>query len=130
MREQAFKGLRTIMIKKTAGYILLLFCFLTTFAYAQEWPSADKIVAKMKTEMSLDADQSPLVKLIVEENMSKRQDLLPQSTKGLSESQSHPLDWELYVKLSEVLTRSQMSQWNTTRRHMLQDVPGGGNFNK
>jgi len=85
---------------------------LTASAYAQERFSADHIVTRMKSDLNLNPDQLPAVQLIIEENMAERQEISPQSSEGLSQDQSLPLDMELYQKLGGVLTRSQMNHWN------------------
>ena len=107
---------------KMVVHILITFFLLTAFAYAQEWPSADRIVSKLQIELNLEKEQLDQVTLIIEENMAKRQQVTPQLTEGLTQVQSQPLDRELYRKLSGVLTKPQMSQWNGMLRSMLQDM--------
>ncbi len=108
------------------GCILIACAFLSTAAFAQQWPGADDIVAKIKLELNLTPGQLDQVGLIIKENMTKRQNITPQLTQGLTQSQSSPLDEELYTKLSEVLTRDQMGQWIKVRNSMLESTKEAG----
>ncbi|MBF0523167.1 MAG: hypothetical protein HQL24_08950 [Candidatus Omnitrophica bacterium] len=110
---------------KTIASILVAFFFLSGSIYAQDWPSADYIVAKMQKELNLDQNQYIKVKLIIEDNMAKRQHITPQIPQGLTQAQSQSLDTELYDNLSEVLTRSQMSQWNRVLELILEAMDEG-----
>ena len=91
---------------------VLIVLFLATNVYAQEWPSASSIVEKVRTDLNLSQAQYEEVKVIIEENMAKRQQIAQESTLGLSMAQSQVLGTELYTKLSNVLTESQMMEWN------------------
>lgn len=102
--------------------ILVAFFFIWVSVYAQEWPSADDIIVKIQTEMNLNQQQLVKVKLIIKENMAKRQQIRPQLDLGLTQAQAEPLDTELYLKLSEVLTKYQMDQWNRIHDRMLQET--------
>ena len=104
--------------KKIVGSLAAFF-LLTVFSYAQEWPSAANIVTKMQTELNLSQDQLTKVKIIIEQNMTERQQVKPQLAAGLTQAQADPLDSELYTKLSEVLTRSQMHQWESIHQGIL-----------
>ncbi|MBF0484386.1 MAG: hypothetical protein HQL25_06735 [Candidatus Omnitrophica bacterium] len=110
------------MLGKTILYFLIVFCFLKVSAYGQEWPTVENIVAKVQTELNLVPEQLVKVKLIIADNMRKRQQIKPQLTEGLTQAQSQPLDAELYSKLSEVLTREQMGKWNKILEVMLQEM--------
>lgn len=99
------------MKRKIMGSVLGAFFFLTVFAYAQEWPSVDEVVTKIQTELNLQGGQLDKVRLIIKENLAKRQNISPQLSAGLTQAQAEPLDLELYTRLSEVLTRPQMDQW-------------------
>ncbi len=108
---------------KITVFVLIASFILSVSVYAQEWPSAEHIVSKIKTELNLTEEQFDKVKLIIEENMAERQNITPQLEKGLTQAQSSPLDSHLYTKLSEVLTRSQMRKWNRIRELLLQEIP-------
>jgi len=111
------------MRDKTLIYGLGIFFFLTAFAYAQEWPSAENVVEKMRTGLNLDQDQYDQVKVIVENNMDQRKEIEQESAQGVtSMSQSQSLDTELYVKLSEVLTEYQMEQWDKIFRGIVKNI--------
>ena len=58
---------------KTIISVLVVFMILGTYAYAQRWPSAATIVERAKTELNLDQGQYDQVKVIIEENVLKRQ---------------------------------------------------------
>lgn len=112
--------------------IILVYVFmaviLTPSVYAGEWPSADRIVTKIQIELNLGDEQLDKVKQIIEENMAQRQEVTPQMAEGLTQTQSQPFDAELYQKLSGVLTRSQMNQWNkmlTIIREDMDEKSGG-----
>ena len=107
---------------KITALVLIISLFLSVSVYAQEWPSAEHIVSKMKTELNLTEEQFDKVKLIIEENMAKRKNITPQLEKGLTQAQSSPLDAHLYTKLSEVLTRDQMRKWNRIRELLLEEI--------
>ncbi|MBF0386035.1 MAG: hypothetical protein HQL27_09230 [Candidatus Omnitrophica bacterium] len=111
------------MKRKTVIYVLIAIFVLWVAANAQEWPSTEHIVAKIQAELNLTKEQFAKVKIIIDENMAKRQKITPQLTQGLTQAQSAPLDSELYTNLSKVLTRAQMSQWNRILELLLQEDP-------
>lgn len=111
------------MREKIIALVLIASFSLLLSASAQEWPSAENIVAKIKTELNLTEEQFDKVKLIIEENMAERKAIMPQLEKGLTQAQSQPLDAQLYTKLTEVLTRTQMAKWDRIRELLLQDIP-------
>lgn len=108
---------------KIIAFVLIASFFLQVLAYAQNWPSAEKIVKKVEAELNLTEEQFDKVKLIIEENMAKRIEITPQLEKGLTQAQASSLDSHLYTKLSNVLTRKQMSKWNRVLEVMLQEIP-------
>ena len=99
------------MTNKIMVCVLAVFFSLTAFAYAQQWPSAVSVVEMVRTELNLDQAQFDEVKIIIEENVAKRGEVAPQSTRGLSITQSRELDSEMYAKLNKILTEYQMKQW-------------------
>lgn len=101
---------------------LIIGSLISSFAYAQVWPDAVDILAKVQKELHLNYDQTKQVKVIIEENIAKRRAIYPQLADGLTQAQSDPIEKELYQKLSEVLTPSQMSQWNTIVPGMLKQM--------
>jgi putative alpha-1,2-mannosidase len=103
-------------------FLAVAFLVFSVSVWAQVWPSADNIVSKAQAELNLESEQVEKVRMIIEENMAKRQEMLPQLEQGLTQAQAKPLDHELYNKLSEVLTRSQMNKWNRVLELMLQDM--------
>jgi hypothetical protein len=109
------------MRDKTIVCILAAIFFLAVPAYA-ELPKAVDIVMKMQEKLNLNQDQLSKVKPIIEENITKRQQVTPQLSQGLTQAQSQPLDSELYQKLREILTLSQMSRWNTMSGLMQSEI--------
>lgn len=105
---------------KMCAFFLAASFFLASWACAQTWPSADQLIVKIQTTMNLTKEQLDKVRLIIEENMTKRKQITPQLNQGLTQAQSDPLDDELYNKLREVLTRTQMREWGKIRERIVQ----------
>ena len=99
--------------------VLVASIFLMVSAYAQQWPTSNDIMGKIQEKMNLNQEQLAQVRLIIDKNMADRQKISPQLDAGLTQAQAEPLDTELYLKLSEVLTRSQMDQWNMIHQGIL-----------
>ena len=110
------------MNKKITAIVVGAMFFIMAAAQAQDWPTSNEILIRAETELKLDSAQIPKVKVILEENVAKRNQVSPHSTQGLSQAQSEPLDSELYLGLSKVLTRSQMNQWNSLISRMLEEI--------
>jgi hypothetical protein len=91
-------------------------------AQAQKWPSVDSIVDEMQTGLDLNKDQVAKVKIVVAENLAKRQQVTPQLSQGLTAAQSQPLDAELYAKLSQIFTSTQMSKCKVMSKVMQPEV--------
>lgn len=109
------------MKKRIITSIVVAFSLMIGSVQAQKWPDAEDIVAKVETEMNLDKDQFVKVKQIIEKNIEKRR-ATTQLNMGLTQAQSQPLEDELYHNLSEVLTTSQMSRWNTIVNRMYKEL--------
>jgi len=104
---------------KIMGSVLVALFFLTAFAYTQEWPSVEDVVTKIQSALDLSDGQIGKVRVIIKDNLAKRQKISPQLTAGLTQAQAEPLDLELYTKLSQVLTRPQMNQWEGMKEGIL-----------
>ena len=101
--------------KTVAGILVALF-FLVGSAYAQEQKSADEIVQKMTTDLSLTPDQASAIKPIIEDNMAKRQELFNSTTdRGAIKGQMDQLRQDENQKLSQILSADQMTKLNTMK---------------
>jgi hypothetical protein len=98
------------MRHQTIAYVLAALFLLTASAQAQ-LPKADDIVIEMQQTLDLDSGQLIKVRQVVTENMSKRINVKPQLSQGLTHAQAQTLDSELFQKLSQILTTSQMNMW-------------------
>ncbi len=98
--------------------------------YAQEQITADDMVAKMKAGLNLSDDQVSSIKPIVEEGMTKRQEL----REGMSgtgdrsaiHAQMEELRQDENEKFSKILTPDQMTQWNDMQAQMQSQMHQGG----
>ena len=91
--------------------ILFAFLFVVGSAYAQEQRSADAVIQKMTTDLSLTSDQVAAIKPIIEANLAKRQELRSSTTdRSAIKSQMDELRQEEDQQLSQVLNPDQMSK--------------------
>ena len=107
-------------------------------------PSADEIIAKMKTQVNLTKEQYDALKQIIENNIIKRQQLMQDlkdkgiTDKGIIKNTMEELGKEENQKLSQVLTKDQMDKWvsyqnyqralNQDRANDTQDQMGQGHM--
>ena len=86
-------------------------------ASEEQPPSADEIIAKMKTQVNLTKGQYDALKPIIENNIIKRQQLMQDlkekgiTDKGIIKNTMEELGKEENQKLSQVLTKDQMDKW-------------------
>ena len=111
-------------------------------ASEEQPPSADEIIAKMKTQVNLTKEQYDALKPIIESNIIKRQQLMQDlkdkgiTDKGIIKNTMEELGKEENQKLSQVLTKDQMDKWisyqnyqkmlNQDRANDMQDQVGQG----
>ena len=111
--------------KTVAGILVVLF-FLAGSVYAQEQKSADEIVQKMTTDLSLTPEQATAIKPIIEDNMAKRQALLSGTTdRSAVKGQMDQLRQDEDQKLSQVLNQDQMTKLNTMKEQRHQGTHQG-----
>ena len=83
----------------------------------EQLPSADDIIAKMKTQVNLTKEQYDALKPIIENNIIKRQQLMQDlkdkgiTDKDIIKNTMEELGKEENQKLSQVLTKDQMDKW-------------------
>jgi len=101
---------------------LVILFFLAVSAYAQETTSVNDIVAKMKKELNLTQQQADAVKPIIDENMTKREELREEQNQAMMadratiQSKIEQLDQDENQKLSQILTKDQMNKWIQKQR--------------
>ena len=111
-------------------------------ASEEQPPSADDIIAKMKTQVNLTKEQADTLKPIIENNIIKRQQLMQDlkdkgiTDKGIIKNTMEELGKEENQKLSQILTKDQMDKWvsyqnyqkmlNQDRANDAQDQTGQG----
>ena len=113
---------------KTIVGILAVSFLLVGSVYAQEQQkSADEIVQKMTTDLSLTPEQASAIKPIVEDNMAKRQELLSSTTdRSAIKGQMDQLRQDENQKLSQILTPDQVTKMNTMKEQRHQGMHQGG----
>ena len=80
-------------------------------------PSADDIIAKMKTQVNLTKAQADTLKPIIENNIINRQQLMQDlkdkgiTDKGIIKNTMEEVGKEENQKLSQILTKDQMDKW-------------------
>ena len=86
-------------------------------ASEEQPPSADEIIAKMKTQVNLTKGQYDALKPIIENNIIKRQQLMQDlkekgiTDKGIIKNTMEELGKEENQKLSQILTKEQLDKW-------------------
>ena len=84
---------------------------------SEQPPSADDIIAKMKTQVNLTKEQADTLKPIIENNIIKRQQLMQDlkdkgiTDRGIIKNTMEELGKEENQKLSQILTKDQMDKW-------------------
>ncbi len=115
-----------MFLKPLYACVMVLF-FTIMPVYAQDQPqedqrqgppSADDIVAKMQSKLSLTQDQLTAITPIIEKYSSKREELHQSMEDGTADkesihSQMKQLRENEKQELSKVLTPDQMSQWDS-----------------
>jgi len=99
--------------------ILVVFLSLAIPAYAQQKPNADDVVAKLAAKLNLTSDQVTAIKPIIEDSMAQHQKLMQSMRDEIAtiRSQMDQLKKEDNQKLSQILNKSQMSQWMSMQTH-------------
>ena len=83
----------------------------------EQSPSADEIIAKMKTQVNLTKEQYDALKPIIENNIIKRQQLMQDlkdkgiTDRGIIKNTMEEVGKEENQKLSQILTKDQMDKW-------------------
>jgi hypothetical protein len=137
-------------MKKVCAFLMVLF-FTAMPVFAQDQssgddhqpPSADQIVSKMQSKLSLTQDQVTAVTPIIEKYSSKREELRQSMEDGTADrdsvrGQMKQLKTDETQELAQVLSADQMNQWNSMmsqHRHKQNDdqtqrneVGGTGNI--
>ncbi len=111
----------------------LMFFLIGIFpAFAQDQPpSAEEIVSKMQTKLSLTEDQVTAVTPIVEKYSSKREQLRQSMEDGTADQDSiHAQMKQLKdaetQELCQVLSADQLSQWKKMMARRMHNGPNGG----
>lgn len=84
---------------------------------SEEQPSADDIIAKMKTQVKLTQQQTDAIKPIIENNIIQRQQLMEDlekegvTDKSIIQNTMEQLEKDKNQKLSQVFTKDQMDKW-------------------
>ena len=112
---------------KTIVGILAVSFLLVGSVYAQEQQkSADEIVQKMTTDLSLTPEQASAIKPIIEDNMAKRQELFNSTTdRSAIKGQMDQLRQDENQKLSQILTPDQVTKMNTMKEQRHQGIHQG-----
>jgi len=116
-------------MRKIYAFTMAL-CLIALPVFAQgEPPSAEDIVSKMQSKLSLTQDQVTAITPIVEKFTSKRQELRQGTEDGTIErgsmrNQMKQLKDEEKQELSQVLSADQLSQWEKMQRQMRQHRDG------
>ena len=105
-------------------------------------PSADEIIAKMKTQINLTKQQADALKPIIENNIMQRQQLMQDlkkegvTDKSIIQNTMEQLEKDKNQKIAQILTKDQMDKWvsyknyqkmlNQDRANDTQDQMGQG----
>ena len=111
-------------------------------ASEEQPPSADEIIAKMKTQVNLTKQQTDALKPIIENNIIQRQQLMQDlkkegvTDKSIIHNTIEQLEKDNNQKIAQVLTKDQMDKWvsyqnyqkmlNQDRANDTQDQMGQG----
>ena len=109
--------------------ILMVVFFLISFVYARPRMSADDMLEKMKSNLSLTQEQYDQIKPIMEEYISKRSEVmenLRSEVKDRSEirNEMEALNKDRDEQLSIILDADQMNKWNELQKEMRKERQG------
>ena len=86
-------------------------------------PSADEIIAKMKTQVNLTQQQVDALKPIIENNIIQRQQLMQDlkmegvTDKSIRQNTREQLEKDKSQKMAQVLTKDQMDKWTSYQNY-------------
>ena len=101
---------------RAIGGMLIVLLLLGVSAFAQGEPTADDIVRKMTTDLNLTPEQVSDVRIIVEDTLDKREDLLNSEVdRSALKGPLQQLSQEENRKLAQVLTSEQMEKLNSVK---------------
>ena len=86
-------------------------------------PSADEIIAKMKTQVNLTQQQADALKPIIENNIIQRQQLMQDlkkegvTDKSIIQNTMEQLEKDKSQKMAQVLTKDQMDKWTSYQNY-------------
>jgi Spy/CpxP family protein refolding chaperone len=108
-----------------SGYVLfcaMIFMMQPVGVHARDIsnmnPSPDKVMSQLKTRLNLTEEQEAKMRLIIEESIRKRQEIVRNSSEDRRavKSQLQELRWSTDMQIGRILTEEQMKEYQKLRK--------------